>query len=111
MLIARGADPQITTIKGPAQTAFQQGGARMPAIRTRLRADAAPARPGIGPLLAAAGVGYGEGFAGNAHRFAATGMMAAVKFLDRRSGRRRERARTKTATPPCTTPRLAATTR
>ena len=37
--------------------------------------------PGIGPLHAAAGVGYGEGFAGNAHRFAATGMMSAVKFL------------------------------
>jgi ankyrin repeat protein len=31
--------------------------------------------------MAAAGVGYGEGFAGNAHRFAPTGMMAAVKYL------------------------------
>jgi ankyrin repeat protein len=37
--------------------------------------------PGIGALHAAAGVGYGEGFAGNAHRFAPTGMLAAVKFL------------------------------
>ena len=33
------------------------------------------------PLLAAAGVGYGEGFAANAHRFAPTGMLAAVKYL------------------------------
>jgi ankyrin repeat protein len=32
-------------------------------------------------LHAAAGVGYGEGFAGNAHRFAPSGMLAAVKFL------------------------------
>ena len=40
-----------------------------------------PGSPGIGPLHAAAGVGYGEGFAGNAHRFAPTGMLAAVKFL------------------------------
>jgi ankyrin repeat protein len=31
--------------------------------------------------LAAAGVGYGEGFAGNAHRFAPSGMLAAVKYL------------------------------
>jgi len=37
--------------------------------------------PGIPALLAAAGPGYGEGFAANAHRFAPTGMLAAVKFL------------------------------
>jgi uncharacterized protein len=78
LLIARGADPQITTIKGPTQ-ARQQGGVnagdptRLPPMPT--------GSPGIGPLHAAAGVGYGEGFAGNAHRFAATGMMSAVKFL------------------------------
>ncbi|MGH9350005.1 MAG: ankyrin repeat domain-containing protein, partial [Vicinamibacterales bacterium] len=35
----------------------------------------------IPPLLAAAGAGYGEGFAGNAHRFAPGGMLAAVKYL------------------------------
>jgi len=33
--------------------------------------------PGVPPLVAAAGVGYGEGFAGNTHNFAPTGMMAA----------------------------------
>ena len=33
------------------------------------------------PLLAAAGVGYGEGFAGNSHRHAPGGMLAAVRFL------------------------------
>jgi ankyrin repeat protein len=37
--------------------------------------------PGIPPLQAAAGWGYGDGFAGNAHRFAPSGMMAAVKYL------------------------------
>jgi ankyrin repeat protein len=37
--------------------------------------------PGIPPLLAAAGAGYGEGFAANAHRFAPGGMLAAVKYL------------------------------
>ncbi len=37
--------------------------------------------PGVPPLVAAAGSGYGEGFAANSHRFAPTGMMAAVKYL------------------------------
>ncbi|HRB11714.1 MAG TPA: ankyrin repeat domain-containing protein, partial [Vicinamibacteria bacterium] len=33
------------------------------------------------PLLAASGVGYGEGFAANSHRFAPSGMLAAVEYL------------------------------
>ena len=37
--------------------------------------------PSVTPLQAAAGVGYGEGFAANSHRFAPTGMLAAVKYL------------------------------
>ncbi|MBV9880709.1 MAG: ankyrin repeat domain-containing protein, partial [Gemmatirosa sp.] len=37
--------------------------------------------PAVTPLQAAAGVGYGEGFAGNAHRHAPGGMLAAVKYL------------------------------
>jgi ankyrin repeat protein len=35
----------------------------------------------VTPLQAAAGVGYGEGFAANSHRFAPAGMLAAVKYL------------------------------
>jgi ankyrin repeat protein len=35
----------------------------------------------VTPLQAAAGVGYGEGFAANSHRFAPGGMLAAVKYL------------------------------
>ena len=37
--------------------------------------------PAVTPLQAAAGVGYGEGFAANSHRFAPSGMLAAVKYL------------------------------
>ena len=39
--------------------------------------------PGIGvyPVHAAAGVGYGNGFAGNSHRHAADGWMPAMKYL------------------------------
>jgi ankyrin repeat protein len=42
--------------------------------------------PSVTPLQAAAGVGYGEGFAANAHRFAPTGMLAAVKYLVEEQG-------------------------
>ncbi len=81
LLISRGADPNIPTMK-PAGGRDFQGGTRSG------DANAAPPRPalpvggpGTPPLVAAAGAGYSEGFAGNAHRFAPTGMMAAVKYL------------------------------
>jgi uncharacterized protein len=37
--------------------------------------------PGVFPIHAASGVGYGEGFAGNAHRHAPNGWLPAVKYL------------------------------
>ncbi|HSF15687.1 MAG TPA: ankyrin repeat domain-containing protein [Vicinamibacteria bacterium] len=37
--------------------------------------------PGVFPIHAASGVGYGEGFAGNAHRHAPDAWLAAVKYL------------------------------
>jgi ankyrin repeat protein len=81
LLMARGADPNIPTMK-PAGGRDFQGGTRSGDT------NAAPQRPnlpvggpGTPPLVAAAGAGYSEGFAGNAHRFAPTGMLAAVKFL------------------------------
>jgi ankyrin repeat protein len=40
-----------------------------------------PGGPGIFAIHAAAGVEYGEGFAGNAHRHAPDGWMPAMKFL------------------------------
>jgi ankyrin repeat protein len=82
LLVAHGADPSIATIKPPPNSRFEQGGTRsgdgrdgsgMPPIPT--------GGPDIPPLLAAAGAGYGEGFAANAHRFAPTGMLEAVKYL------------------------------
>ena len=53
------------------------------------------AGPGVPPLLAAAGVGYGEGFAGNSHRHAPGGMLAAVRYLVEELGAGRERARSR----------------
>lgn len=37
--------------------------------------------PGVSPIHAASGVGYGEGFAANAHRHAPDAWMASVKYL------------------------------
>lgn len=78
LLLARGADPAIPTMKGPSRRR-RQGGTQAgdPSGLDPLPSGA----PGIPALHAAAGVGYGEGFAGNAHRYAPTGMLAAVKFL------------------------------
>ena len=83
LLVARGADPTIATIKPAANDRFRQGGTRS-ADESRDHSGLGPiptGGPDIPPLLAAAGAGYGEGFAGNAHRFAPTGMLAAVRYL------------------------------
>jgi len=37
--------------------------------------------PGIAPIHAASGVGYGQSFAGNAHRYVPNGWLPAVRFL------------------------------
>ncbi len=73
----------MPTAKPASNDRFRQGGVTsgdanrdhsgLPQVMT--------AGPDIPPLLAASGAGYGEGFAGNAHRFAPTGMLAAVKYL------------------------------
>jgi ankyrin repeat protein len=80
LLIEHGADPNIPTIRPP--------GRPRPADSQR---EAGPdisglppvpvGGPGVPPLLAAAGVGYGEGFAANSHRYAPTGFLPAIKYL------------------------------
>jgi len=83
MLVKYGADPTIPTAKPAVNDRFRQGGVRS-ADESRDHSGLPPVPtggPDIPPLLAASGAGYGEGFAGNAHRFAPTGMLAAVKYL------------------------------
>jgi ankyrin repeat protein len=82
LLVSYGADLNIATIKQPADARFEQGGTRSGDGRDGSGRPPIPTGgPDIPPLLAAAGAGYGEGFAANAHRFAATGMLEAVKYL------------------------------
>ena len=80
LLLQYGADPAIATTKPFARPRGTDADRDAPAVDVSGR-PLPTGGPGIPPLLAAAGAGYGEGFAANAHRFAPTGMLAAVKFL------------------------------
>jgi ankyrin repeat protein len=80
LLMDYGADPHIPTVKPPERGEFGDAGRRV--INDVSGVPPVPvAGPGIPALHASAGVGYGEGFAGNSHRFAPGGMLAGVKFL------------------------------
>jgi ankyrin repeat protein len=81
LLIARGADPNVPTIK-PAGRPRTGDAAGRETIEDVSGLPPVPiAGPGIPPLQAAAGSGYGEGFAGNSHRTAPGGFLPAVKYL------------------------------
>jgi len=79
LLVSYNADPNVPTMRTPGRPRTGDGQrdvkdvSGLPVIPV--------GGPGVPPLLAAAGQGYGEGFAANSHRFAPGGMMAAVKYL------------------------------
>ena len=79
LLVARGADPNLRTVKSAGRPPTGDG------RRDVKDLSGLPPVPVGGPaitaLQAAAGVGYGEGFAANSHRFAPGGMLAAVRYL------------------------------
>jgi ankyrin repeat protein len=81
MLARHGADSNVPTMKPAGRTR----GAEVDREGEMKDVSSLPpvpvGGPAIPPLLAAAGAGYGEGFAANAHRFAPGGMLAAVKYL------------------------------
>jgi hypothetical protein len=81
LLIAAGADPNVPTMKPAGRARFGD----MLEVREVVDQSGLPAvpvgGPSITPLQAASGAGYGEGFGANSHRFAPTGMLAAVKYL------------------------------
>ena len=82
LLVSYGADPHLPTMRPAGRTRRDDGRREGQEAREVSPLPPVPVGgPGIPPLLAAAGAGYGEGFAGNAHRFAPAGMLAAVKYL------------------------------
>ncbi len=80
LLVSYGADPTLPTMKPAERPETGDAGRRESRDVSGLR-PIPTGGPGIPPLAAAAGAGYGEGFAGNSHRHAPGGMLAAVRYL------------------------------
>ncbi len=74
LLLGHGADPDLTTLKVPGRNRAADpdpsGLAPVPL-----------GGPAVSPLLAASGVGYGQGYAGNSHRHVPDSWLPAVRFL------------------------------
>jgi len=92
LLVKHGADPGIPSQRAAAQGGRAGGGggggggggrAGGPPLDPAIDSAAKAVPPGIGvyPVHAAAGVGYGNGFAGNSHRHAPDGWLPAMKYL------------------------------
>jgi ankyrin repeat protein len=79
LLVSYGADPSIPTKRIAGRGRF--GDADREVKDVSGLPPVPVGGPAVTPLQAAAGVGYGEGFAANSHRFAPSGMLAAVKYL------------------------------
>jgi uncharacterized protein len=82
MLVASGGDTTITTMRPLARRFPGDGGGEdksgLPPVPV--------GGPNVTPLQAAAGVGYGFGFAANSHHYAETGMLPAVRYLVEETG-------------------------
>jgi len=81
LLVAHGADLSVPTLRPPVR---QRRGARAGAAAAADPSGLPPVPengPGIWPIHAASGVGYGEGYAGNAHRHAPDGWLPSVQYL------------------------------
>ena len=79
MLVAYGADPNIRTKRIAGRP--RAGDVDRDVSDVSGLPPVAVGGPAVTPLQASAGVGYGEGFAANSHRFAPGGMLAAVTYL------------------------------
>lgn len=79
LLLKAGADPGVGTIKPPPRA--RRPGAAAPVADPSGLPPVPVGGLGILPLHAAAGVGYGTGFAGNDHRHVNDGWLPTVKML------------------------------
>jgi ankyrin repeat protein len=79
MLVAYGAEPGVATVRRPDRRRPAWDG---DAIADKSGLDPVPlGGPGVYPIHAASGVGYGQGFAANSHRHAPDGWMPSVRYL------------------------------
>ena len=79
LLVANGADVTLPTQK-PASRRFRGGNAGADEDESGLP-PVPTGGPAVHPIHAAAGVGYGEGFAANAHRHAPDAWVSAMRYL------------------------------
>ncbi|MCY3545517.1 MAG: ankyrin repeat domain-containing protein [Gemmatimonadetes bacterium] len=78
LLVAGGADPSMATERVPSRRYGRGGGEEvdhsgLPPVPV--------GGPAVYPIHAASGVGYGQGFAANAHRHVPDGWVPAVRYL------------------------------
>lgn len=78
LLVAHGADPAIPTERVPSR---RYGGAEDDEPDPSGLPPVPVGGPAVFPIHAASGVGYGQGFAGNAHRHVPDGWLPAVRYL------------------------------
>jgi ankyrin repeat protein len=81
MLVAYGADPNITTMKPAGRPRTGDAGARDDVRDVSGLPPVPTGGPGVPPLHAASGVGYGEGYAANSHMHSPAGWMPALRYL------------------------------
>jgi ankyrin repeat protein len=82
LLVAYGADPNIPTVRPPGRPRTGDTPGYRETIADVSGLPPVPVGgPGVPPLLAAAGAGYGEGFAANTHHYAPSGFLPAIKYL------------------------------
>ncbi len=80
LLLEHGADPSITTYKMPERRRFRRYREGDDEDKSGLP-KVPVGGPHVAPIHAASGVGFGEGYAANAHRGYPDGWMAAIRFL------------------------------
>jgi uncharacterized protein len=84
LLIAHGADPNIPTLKPAGRLQNPDAPAELDTASKGDPSGLPPVPvggPGVYPIHAASGVGYGDGFAANAHQHAPDAWLPAVKYL------------------------------
>ncbi len=82
LLVAYGADPNVATRRPPGRESTGNGEATKKSDEDKSGLPPVEVGgPGVAPIHAASGAGYGLGLAGNAHRHAPNGWLPSVKYL------------------------------
>ena len=81
LLFEHGADANISTMRPIGRRALGDAGAARDVKDVSGLDPIPPGGPGVPPLQAAAGVGFGEGFAANSHIHSPAGFLPGIKWL------------------------------